>query len=352
MSELPEAARAFLEGDVDLMPRVLDAEQVDALVAVLVERGDVARLQRLADAKDKSLAKPARRGLHVLKSRGTQVPAPEPRTYRVRGPYAPEAEQPSLASMIDGRGERIVWLVRPAADSSGFEVYQAEISESRGLIGFAAGAAPRRDWRERAQKVLADQRLGVAEVPSAHARWLIEQAYQRTSAAGRVAPEEFARAKLDLGPVIRPQRHPALDVAPPLPLAEVRASLPGLFALREVATWIPDKEALDALDVAVGEIVTSKLVVEPSQRLEQLGAAVTRIADQTLTPPLRARLAERLHETAYLLALRGQLELARRCTTAAELMLEESVSGGENPLYRQMFDKLIDHNKLITASPA
>jgi hypothetical protein len=179
---------------------------------------------------------------------------------------------------------------------------------------------------------------------------LIEQAYERTVAAGRVAPEEFARAKLDLGPVTRPDRHPAIDAAPPLPLDEVRASLGGLFALREVATWIPDKESLDALDVAVGEIVTSKLVVEPTQRLEQLGVAVGRIADQSLTPALRARLAERLYETAYLFSRRGQQELAQRCTTAAALMLDENVPGSENPLYRQMFDKLIDQQKLISAT--
>jgi hypothetical protein len=348
MSELPEAARAFIEGDVDLMPKVLSTVEIDALVALLVERGDIARLQRLADSKDKSQAKPARRGLHLLRSRGTVIPEPQPRTYRVRGPYA-EAEQPSMASLIDGRGERIVWLVRPATEGTGFEVYQAEISETRGLIGFAAGAAPRKEWRERAHKVLADPRLGVAEVSSVHARWLIEQAYERTLAAGRVAPEEFARAKLDLGPVTRPDRHPAIDAAPALPLGEVRESLKGLFALREVATWIPEKEALDALDVAVGEIVTSKLVVEPAQRLEQLGIAVGRIADQSLTPALRARLAERLHETAYLLAHRGQMELAQRCTTAAALMLDESVPGSENPLYRQMFDKLIDQQKLVDA---
>ena len=50
LAGLPEAARAFARGDVDLLPSALDAAAVDALVAALVARGDAARLSRLAEA--------------------------------------------------------------------------------------------------------------------------------------------------------------------------------------------------------------------------------------------------------------------------------------------------------------
>src|SRR5262249_20959013 len=122
-TELPEAARAFADGDVDLLPAALSAEAGEALVALLVERGDAARLTRLRDAADKALAKRARKALHLLRTRGVSVPAAPKREFRPHGPYGP-TEELSLASMIDGRGERVVWLVR--ATDQGLDIFEAQ----------------------------------------------------------------------------------------------------------------------------------------------------------------------------------------------------------------------------------
>jgi hypothetical protein len=100
-------------------------------------------------------------------------------------------------------------------------------------------------------------------------------------------------------------------VAPPLPVAEVRNQLAALHALPEVRTWIPPDEALPRLDLEIGNIVTSKLIVDPAQRQEQLAAAIVKIAGESLTPAYRALLAERLRETAYLLAQHGRIDEAR-----------------------------------------
>jgi hypothetical protein len=335
---LPEAARAFADGDVDLLPTALDAEAGAALVALLVERGDAARLQRLGDAPDKALGKRARKALHLLRTRGVAVPAAPKREFRPHGPYAP-AEELSLASMIDGRGERIVWLVRPADE--GLDIFEAQLSDTRGLIGFTIANAPRREWRPHAARVVADERLAVARISERHARQLIEDGYQRTLAAGRVPPEEFARARLGMGHLEPEARHPALDAAPPLALAEARGRLGALHALPELSTWIPPEASLPALDLEVGNIVTSKLVVDPAQRQEQLAAAVGGIADEALAPGYRALLAARLRETALLLAARGRLDEARLCTTAAELTLDEAVPAADNPFVLALFDKVV-----------
>ena len=114
----------------------------------------------------------------------------------------------------------------------------------------------------------------MARVSERHARQLIEEGYRRTLAAGRVPPEEFARARLGMGHYEPEERHPALDAAPPHAVAEVRARLATLHALPELRTWIPPEESLPALDLEIGNIVTSKLVVDPAQRQEQLAAAV------------------------------------------------------------------------------
>jgi hypothetical protein len=336
--ELPAAARAFLDGDVTLLPAALDDAAGEALVALLVERGDAARLQRLGDGADKALAKRARKALHLLRTRGVAVPKAEKREFRPHGPFAP-AEELSLASMIDGRGERIVWLVR-AADN-GLDVFEAQLSDTRGILGFTTANAPRKDWRAHSARVVADERMAVARVSERHARQLIEEGYRTTLAAGRVPPEEFARARLGLGHYEPEARHPALDAAPPFAAAGVRGRLASLHELPELRTWIPPEESLPALDLEIGNIVTSKLIVDPAQRREQLAAAVDKIATAALTPAYRQLLGARLYETALILAARGKLDEARLATTAAALTLDERVAATDNPFVARLFDKVV-----------
>ena len=337
-NRLPEAARAFADGDVELLPAALDEAAGEALVALLVERGDAARLQRLGDGADKALGKRARKALHLLRTRGVAAPKAEKREFRPHGPYG-AAEDVSLASMIDGRGERIVWLVREA--ERGFDVFEAQLSDTRGILGFTTAHAPRKDWRAHIGRVVADERLAVGRVSERHARALIEEGYQRTLAAGRVPPEEFARARLGMGHYEPETRHPALDAVPPFAVAEVRGKLASLHELRELGTWIPPEESLPALDLEIGNIATSKLVVGAAGRQEQLAAAVERIATQTLTPEYRKLLGARLYETALILAARGKGDEARLVTTAAELTIDENVAASDNPFVLRLFDKVV-----------
>jgi len=156
-----------------------------------------------------------------------------------------------------------------------------------------------------------------------------------------VPPEEFARARLGMGHYEPEERHPALDVAPPHDAAEVRGQLASLHALGELRTWIPPEEVLPALDLEIGNIVTSKLIVDAGGRQAQLAAAVERIANEALTPAYRALLAERLYETALVLASRGKGDAARLATTAALLTLDDKVAATDNPFVLRLFDKVV-----------
>jgi hypothetical protein len=305
-------------------------EEIDRLVA----SGDAARLQELAESKDKAVAKAARRALHVLKTRGVSL-AEKPRAFKLQ--VGGEPAPPSLASVIDGRGERIVWYVRESDD--GYGVFQAELSETRGLIGFQGASAPKKSWRDRIK--LMREQSGLAEIPSTHVRFLIERAYQQMVAAGRSPPAGFAEARLRLGEFVDEPEHPALALAPPLDAAEARGRLAELHELPEIAMWIPPEDALKELDLEVGQIVTSQLVVDPAQRRAQLSAAVEKVATKTFTPEVRARFAERLRETALLQHARGRTLEARLCTTAAALTLDEKVAPSENPFILKLFEKLL-----------
>ena len=335
--ELSPAARAFVDGDADLMPGALGAGEGEALVELLRQRGDAARLTRLGETRDKALAKLARKALHLLRTQGVAAPAPVKREFRPTGAHAPSDE--SLASIIDGRGERIVWLVRNS--DSGFDIFQAELSETRGILGFTYARPTRKEWRAHAARVVASPNMGAQHVSERHARALIETGYQRSLAANRTLPETFARARLDLGHFEPEERHPALELAPPLPIDDVRAQLALLHEQPEIRMWIPPEEALPALDLAVGDIATSKLVVNHAQRLAQMIQAVVRVAGEWLTPEWRRRYAERLLESALLLHGRGLANEARLATTAAQLTLDENVAAADNTFVVQLFTKVV-----------
>lgn len=339
-SELSPAARAFVEGDAALLPSALTAAEGVALVDFLRAHGDAARLSRLGEATDKALAKAARKALHLLRTKGVAAPVAVKREYRPVGPHAP-AEDQSLASIIDGRGERVVWMVRPAWNGDGYDVFEAQLSESRGILGFTVANAPRKEWRAHAARVIGDGRLGVARISERHARALIEVAYKQSVSVGRTLPESFALARLSLGHYEPEPRHPALDVAPPLPLTEARQRLAALHDLPEVRMWIPPEDALPELDVQIGNIVSSPLILDAKQRREQIHEAVARVADERLTVEWRMRYYERLNETALLLLARGLVDEARLATTAAVLTLDAGVVAAENPFVARLFEKVI-----------
>ena len=242
--------------------------------------------------------------------------------------------------MIDGRGERIVWLVR-AADS-GFDVFEAQLSDTRGIVGFSAaqraeeGMAPARRARRRRRAHGGGAHLGAPRAP-AHRRGL--SAHDRQPGAfrprsSRARGSAWATHEAE-GATRRSTRRRRCRSA------EARARLATLHALPELRTWIPPEESLPALDLEIGNIVTSKLIVDPAQRQEQLAAAMARIANEALTPDYRALLASRLRETALLLASRGQLDEARLCSTAAELTLDGGVAAADNPFVLQLFEKVV-----------
>ncbi len=319
-----------------LLPTALGDAEVDQLVSYLIDHNDVDRLQRLAESADKKLAKPARRGLHLLKTRGQSLPAPAKREFRLPGPFAADSDPPGLVSLIDGHGERVVWLVRPGQD--GFDVYQVELSERRGLIGFQAGHAPKKEWRLHVESVVGDRQRVVARSPHAHVRWLIEEGYERTVAAGRTPPEDFARARLDLGPAERPSHHPARDL-PTLSLDGTDHQLTALLELPELSLWVPPDDAMNQLDAEIGQIATSTLVLSPADRTTQISGVVEKLAAQ-LTADFRAMIAGRLDETALILQERAQPHEAQLCVSLAAALRDDS-STAASPFVRQLFAKLI-----------
>jgi hypothetical protein len=346
-ADLPEGLRAFVDEDVALLPTGLTDADRAALIVVLVDRGDVARLDRLGASPDKALAKAARRALHQLRTRGVEAPA-GPRVYRVVGPYA-EPPPASYASVVDGRGERVVWYVE--AGESGPSVFEAELSETAGIMSLTAVEVSRRAWREQVTRMKKNDRALVGEVSGAHARALIARAYRAMLAAGRSPPEAYASAhrRLQVDDAALDAPHPARDLPAGPPTTD--ADLAALFQRPELQLSIPPQETFAALDTAIGEVVESKLEVTEAERQAQIEAAVLRVADETLTPALRERLADRFLELALVVASRSPDEAgfaaARACVVAADRARDASIKPSAHPTLRAMFLRVVPDGNMF-----
>ncbi len=343
VTELPLGLRAFIDDDVALLPTGLGDPERAALVAVLSERRDVVRLDRLASSHDKALAKVARKALHVLRTKGAS-PAPAVRVYNAQGPFAVE-HVASLASVVDGRGERVVWFVDPS--DAGYSVFEVELSETAGVLCVLALDLSRKVWRERAIQMRENPRALVGEVSGAHARTLIERAYLTMAPARRSPPDGYAAHHLRL-------QASAAELAAPHPVRALVAGVAGeateaelaaLLERPELALFVPSEDAIIALDRAIGEVVTGERARTAEQKLGQLEAAIGRVADEHVAGPLRARLAARLLELALLIASRqpdqAGLAAARACMVAADRLAEETVAPHAHPTVLAMFRRLI-----------
>ncbi len=343
VSELPPGLRAFVDDDVALLPSGLSDPERVALIDVLSARRDVARLDRLGSSPDKSLAKAARRALHLLRTKGASA-APGVRVYQAPGPYAVE-ETASFASIIDGRGERVVWFVE--ANDGGFAIFEVELSESAGVLSLVALELSRKAWRDRAAQMRGNERAVIGQISGMHARTLIERAYRRMVEARRSPPEAFAQHHL------RVQASEA-ELAAPHPVRALVAAVEGevgdgelaaVLERRELALFVPSQEAIIALDAAIGEVLTSKLVLTPGQKLGKLEDAIAKVADEQVTIEVRRLLSERLLELALLIAMRqpdhAGLRAARACVAAADRLADERVQSHEHPTVMAMFRRLI-----------
>jgi hypothetical protein len=339
------AARAFLSGGALAGP--LPEEVAEALVEALVRRGAADRLGDLARALDKALAKRARKGLHLLRARGVKAEIPQPQTAPRATAPAEAEEAPALVSATIRDGERLVWYLRHH-DTGGLEVMQARFAETDGLTQFEVGVLPRRQWREVEQELAGDTVLLPTRAPRGWVRWLIEEAWQQATEAGRNPPRRYAEVRHLLEPAERPAEHPVRALVAGI---AVERRSDRVLELPEARTWIPDEAAARKAYEEIERLATSPLLVDERQRVEQIRDALRRAGAEAMAGPWRGRLERRLLDTAYKLATgasapqrdrtRDLLADAALCVAAAAEVADPARGAEDVALVRALFDLLV-----------
>jgi hypothetical protein len=302
-----------------------------ALVEELAQRREADPLAELAKLQHRTISKAARTALHRLRSQKVEVdvPAQDERSTGTGQPIQQGIQ--SLVTIYDGRWERLVWIGQDAP--SGVLIYQCRVSALSGLIDFRAGSTTRREFRGRARSIRLELGGEMLETPTA--LWFVEDAARRSRTSGRSLPDAYAKASQTMGEVAQGD-HPGLAVAS----SGCSASrMLELLELQELRFWSPDDTFLRQIQLKLDEVATSRLVINPGQRQQQIDTILERAMTQYYTPERCEACRQLLLDTAHLVGLKGTAAADLRA--AADLFDQPPARVAAHPFARGFIERLM-----------
>jgi hypothetical protein len=332
----PEALLAGRAPQAQLTELIAGPEGT-ALAAALGELPSPAVAAALAalegHARERRTRKEIRRALYRLRQRGIVAPAP------VAPPAPPRALEPvaeGLVSHFDGRGDRILWIVRPRP-TGGVLLVAAEANEPAGLGDVQAVELPRKQLRRVRQRVESASELRLVPADWRVVDALLVEAHERAGAPDRQRDYLRVRPRLTADPPAPPVE-PVSTRAPRPSAEEAPALAAGAAALLdepELRGWLPAAEAAAPFIDEIAAVRASPLVLSPLQQQDRL-RAVLRQAAAALYPP--AVLARRLEGSAYVLAETGRVPAARQALAVA-LLLRELPREADSPFVAALVER-------------
>ena len=334
----PEAVRAGRIGAEAVAPLLAGADGA-ALAAALGElaSAEVAALLLALEprAGERAVRKEIRRALYRLRQRGVPVPAPPAPAATARTPAAE-----GFLSPFDGRGDRLIWIVRPLPSGGSFLV-AAQLNEPEGLRDVSAGEASRKQIRAARQKLEADSDMRLVAADWRTLDALLVEAHARAG-GGTVRERDYLRLRPRL--TSEPPRPPAEPVSARVaaPGAEESAALASgsaaLLEEPELRGWLPAPEAAAPFVEEIAGLRDSPLVLSRLAEEERVREILGRAA-RALFPP--AVLARRLAGTAYLLAETGRALAARRALAVALVLGARPADAMEIPLVAALVERAV-----------
>ncbi len=304
---------------------------------VALDRAVVARLARVVDEPHatalrdlaagaehrgwKTVAKDARRALYRFGQRGivpkAAPPSPAPPPRRMASPLA------GWLSGIDGRGDRLVWIVRPQP-GGGVLAMTAILNEPKGLRDVNLAEMPRKSLRRMHDDLRARHHVEMVAADGAYCDALLTEGFERARAAGTaeaVGHYPTLRARLTTQPPASLEPPLIARVAPDA--AEDAAAVADgarLLDTLELTTWLLDRETLAPHLDAIRAARESPILLSRPQQEERVAAALARAERELFAGTHATVYRRRLEELAYVFHASGRPELGRiAAATAAAL---------------------------------
>ncbi|MBX3023856.1 hypothetical protein KF840_03000 [bacterium] len=292
----------------------------DADVAIAHRLGGIAsqasarQLQQMrAAATDKGLRKEIKRALYRLEQRGVAIadgPAAAP---VATPPSAPPLE--GYVSSVDGRGDQLVWLIRP--QPGGVLHLFAVINDVEGLREVALHSASRKALKTLRGELEQRHDVRLAAVDWRHADALVRRAFEAARASGGRMEGDYPALRAQLW---REAPTEASPLPPPAADAAALARSADMLGEPELRTWFRPAEELAPFLEEFSSVQDSPLVLNELQQRERFDDILARAVDHTFGGAQSERWGRRLAEMArYFAATRRPDRAAEAGAVAAAL---------------------------------
>lgn len=277
--------------------------------------------------QDKALRREIHRSLYKLSQKGlkTTRPTQEPRR-SVLAPIEPEG----YLSLMDGRGDRLIWLVKPKM-SGGLHYLSALVNEPEGMRFVEGGDVTRKTLRMMRQDLLNRMQVSMGEAPWQYCDALMHEGYERAQARNGKEIESYPALRSHLVST------PAVPVEVPLPASlgretlaaeELLATSSQLLEEPELRRWLLDPERAKPYIDEINQAQDSPLVLNRYQQQNRMQTIIEKAIGEIFSVENENVYARRLEETALHFAASERLDAARRALVVARA-LKQSTQGGK-----------------------
>jgi hypothetical protein len=285
----------------------------------------------------KAVVKEARRALYRFTQRGIDVPpppAPEPTPRRT---IASPVE--GYVSSIDGRGDRLVWIVRPQR-GGGLVVLTAVLNEPGGLRDVAIAELPRKTLRRMESDLQARHGLRMIAADGLYCDALLAEGFTRGRDAGTAGIGEYPTYRMRLLTTEPAPRDPPLAARvlamTSAEAADAVARGATLLDAPEFRTWPLERAALAPHLSDIAAARESPLVLSRPQQEERVRAAMLRAVRELFAGASGHAYRRRLEEMAYYLFATQRRELAVIALATAGAVATASAGGEGIPFFEEL----------------
>ena len=259
-----------------------------------------------------------RRALFRLQRAGVEAPTAE--VVRT-APEAPAVEPEGWSSHVDGRGDCLMWLTRPAP--AGLILVSARLNDRAGIGDLAMYEVSRRQLRTQRQELGDRHDIHMTRIDWRYIDARLSAAPDARSGGGPTYASVRTRLTAD------PPASPDVPVYRHIPRESVDASLVDasteLLQLPELRSWLPSVAELEPYAREILDAQSSPLVLNRHQQDERVAGIVIRATAELYPAEV---IAGRLEALAYYLWASGRERQARIALAVVEALRSGTASHG------------------------